>query len=96
METNAKPLEVLVKELSPQAHDRVRQYVEFLLAEGEEPTGQPETTDPGPDATVTSGDNTISGEKITFYRADGRFTVEGGTGGRVTATILPDESSGLE
>jgi lipopolysaccharide export system protein LptA len=50
----------------------------------------------GPDATVTSGENTISGEKITFYRTDGRFTVEGGSGGQVKATILPDKSSGLE
>jgi lipopolysaccharide export system protein LptA len=44
---------------------------------------------------VTSGDNTITGETITFYRADGRFTVEGGSKGRVTAVILPAES-GLE
>ena len=49
----------------------------------------------GPGATVTSGENTISGETITFYRDDGRFTVEGGTGGRVKAIILPEES-GLE
>ena len=49
----------------------------------------------GPGASVTSGENTITGETITFYRADGRFTVEGGTKGRVTAVILPDES-GLE
>ena len=49
----------------------------------------------GPGATVTSGENTITGETITFYRADGRFTVDGGSNGRVTAVILPDES-GLE
>jgi lipopolysaccharide export system protein LptA len=49
----------------------------------------------GPGATVTSGENTITGETITFYRADGRFTVEGGTNGRVNAVILP-ETSGLE
>jgi lipopolysaccharide export system protein LptA len=49
----------------------------------------------GPGATVTSGDNTITGETITFYRSDGRFTVEGGANGRVTAVILPEES-GLE
>ena len=49
----------------------------------------------GPGASVTSGENTITGETITFYRADGRFTVEGGDNGRVTAVILPDES-GLE
>ncbi len=49
----------------------------------------------GPGATITSGDNTITGETITFYRADGRFTVEGGSNGRVNAVILPEES-GLE
>ncbi len=49
----------------------------------------------GPEATITSGENTISGEKITFYRDDGRFTVEGGSNGRVKAIILP-EDSGLE
>ena len=49
----------------------------------------------GPGAMVTSGDNTITGETITFYRADGRFTVEGGSNGRVKAVILPEES-GLE
>jgi len=49
----------------------------------------------GPGAAVTSGENTITGETITFYRDDGRFTVEGGYHGRVTATILPEES-GLE
>jgi len=49
----------------------------------------------GPGAKITSGENTISGETITFYRDDGRFTVDGGTGGRVEAVILPNES-GLE
>jgi lipopolysaccharide export system protein LptA len=49
----------------------------------------------GPGASVTSGDNTITGETITFYRADGRFTVDGGSNGRVKAVILP-EASGLE
>jgi lipopolysaccharide export system protein LptA len=49
----------------------------------------------GPDARVTSGENTITGETITFYRDDGRFVVEGGENGRVKAVILP-QSSGLE
>jgi lipopolysaccharide export system protein LptA len=49
----------------------------------------------GPGASVTSGDNTITGETITFYRADGRFTVDGGSGGRVKAVIQP-EKTGLE
>jgi lipopolysaccharide export system protein LptA len=46
----------------------------------------------GPGATVTSGDNTITGETITYYRDDGRFTVQGGTNGRVNAVILPKDS----
>jgi lipopolysaccharide export system protein LptA len=49
----------------------------------------------GPGASVTSGDNIITGETITFYREDGRFTVEGGSNGRVTAVIVPEET-GLE
>ena len=49
----------------------------------------------GPGAMVTDGENAISGETITFYRDDGRFTVEGGADGRVKAVILPDRS-GLE
>jgi lipopolysaccharide export system protein LptA len=58
-------------------------------------TAQRVLTLSGSPATVTSGDNTISGERITFYRDDGRFTVEGGSNGRVKAVILP-EDSGLE
>jgi lipopolysaccharide export system protein LptA len=58
-------------------------------------TAQRMLTLTGPGASVTSGDNTITGETITFYRNDGRFTVEGGTNGRVKAVILPEES-GLE
>ena len=58
-------------------------------------TAQRVLTLTGPEASVTSGDNTISGETITFYRDDGRFTVEGGSNGRVKAVILP-EDSGLE
>ena len=49
----------------------------------------------GPGAKVSSGENAIVGETITFYRADGRFTVEGGSNGRVSAVILPDKA-GLE
>jgi lipopolysaccharide export system protein LptA len=58
-------------------------------------TAQRVLTLTGPGASVTSGENTISGETITFYRDDGRFTVEGGPVGRVKAVILP-EDSGLE
>lgn len=43
----------------------------------------------GPDSTVTSEGNSISGEKITLNRADGRVRVEGGTKNRVKAIILP-------
>lgn len=49
----------------------------------------------GPGAKITSGENTISGETITFHRDNGRFTVEGGPEGRVEAVILPNDS-GLE
>jgi lipopolysaccharide export system protein LptA len=49
----------------------------------------------GPGTTVRDGENTISGETITFYRDDGRFDVDGGASGRVKALILPD-GSGLE
>ncbi len=49
----------------------------------------------GPDATVTSDENTVTGQTITFYRDEGRFTVDGGDDGRVKAVILP-EASGLE
>jgi lipopolysaccharide export system protein LptA len=60
-------------------------------------TAQRVLTLTGPEATITSGDNTISGDTITFYRDSGRFTVEGGPNkGRVKAIILNPEDSGLE
>ncbi len=43
----------------------------------------------GQNSTVTSEGNSISGEKITVNRANGRVRVEGGTGNRVKAVILP-------
>ncbi|MDL2269945.1 lipopolysaccharide transport periplasmic protein LptA [Desulfosarcina sp. OttesenSCG-928-A07] len=46
----------------------------------------------GPNATVTSDNNTISGDTITFYRRDGRFTVQGKTGSPVRALLLPQDS----
>ncbi len=45
----------------------------------------------GPNASITSGKNTISGEKITFYRKDGRIRVEGGKKGRVEAFFYQKE-----
>jgi diamine N-acetyltransferase len=53
LETTAKPLEELVKELPRHTHARVREYVEYLLSKNQEPAGQPEASDPGPDAEVT-------------------------------------------
>jgi diamine N-acetyltransferase len=53
METEKKPLQELIKELLPQSRTRVREYVEFLLAEGGEPVAEPDAPDPGPGARVT-------------------------------------------
>jgi lipopolysaccharide transport protein LptA len=39
----------------------------------------------GPDSKITSGKNTISGSKITFFREDGRVKVEGSANRRVEA-----------
>ncbi len=45
----------------------------------------------GADSKVISGNNSISGEKITIYRTDGRIQVEGGKGERVEAVFYPGE-----
>ncbi|MBU2521638.1 MAG: hypothetical protein KKD12_04805 [Proteobacteria bacterium] len=45
----------------------------------------------GPDSKVTSGTNSISGEKITFYRAEDRMTVESGIEKRVEAVFYSKE-----
>jgi lipopolysaccharide export system protein LptA len=42
----------------------------------------------GPDATIISGKDSISGEKITFYRADDRVIVESGKEKRVKAVFF--------
>ncbi len=42
----------------------------------------------GENSTVTSGKNSISGSKITLYRADGRVKVEGGPHKRVNAIFF--------
>ncbi len=43
----------------------------------------------GPNTKITSGKDTISGEKITYFRDKGRIQVEGGQGNRVEALIYP-------
>jgi lipopolysaccharide export system protein LptA len=41
----------------------------------------------GPNSKVTSGKDSVSGEKITFFRADGRIKVESGPDQRVEAVF---------
>ena len=45
----------------------------------------------GDGSRITSGKNTISGEIITFYRADGRLNVESGSKKRVDAVFYSGE-----
>lgn len=45
----------------------------------------------GADSKVISGNNSISGEKITIYRTDGRIQVEGDEVERVEAVFYPGE-----
>ena len=45
----------------------------------------------GPNSKVTSGTNFVSGEKITFYRAEDRMTVESGIKKRVEAVFYSKE-----
>jgi lipopolysaccharide export system protein LptA len=45
----------------------------------------------GTDSKVISGNNSISGEKITVYRTDGRIQVESGKEERVEAVLYPGE-----
>jgi lipopolysaccharide export system protein LptA len=45
----------------------------------------------GPNSKITNGKDSVSGSKITFFRADGRIQVEGGEGNRVEAVIFPGE-----
>lgn len=49
----------------------------------------------GEDSRITSGRDSISGEKITLYRADGRIVVEGGTKHSVEAVLFPGKK-GIE
>jgi len=47
----------------------------------------------GQNSKITSGKNTISGSKITFFRDDGRINVEGGGKNRVEAFFESDGKS---
>ena len=49
----------------------------------------------GADSKVISGNNSISGEKITVYRTDGRIQVEGDKEERVEAVLYPGEKGGI-
>jgi lipopolysaccharide transport protein LptA len=44
----------------------------------------------GDNSTITMDKNTIVGSKITYYRADGRFKVEGGPDKRINATFFTE------
>lgn len=46
----------------------------------------------GANSKITSGENSISGPKITLYRADGRITVEGSDEERVEALFYSGEN----
>jgi lipopolysaccharide export system protein LptA len=45
----------------------------------------------GPNSKIISGKDTISGERITYFRDKGRIQVEAGRGGRVEAVIYPSK-----
>ena len=49
----------------------------------------------GADSKVISGNNSISGKKITVYRTDGRIQVEGDKEERVEAVLYPGEKGGI-
>ena len=44
----------------------------------------------GQNSTITMGKNSITGSKITYYRAEERFKVEGGSDKRVNAVFFSD------
>jgi lipopolysaccharide export system protein LptA len=50
----------------------------------------------GNKATIVDGPNTISGTKITLYRAQDRIKVEGGGDKRVEAVFFPNQSDRSE
>jgi len=45
----------------------------------------------GKNSRLTSGNNSITGSKITFFRADGRVKVEAGEDRRVEAVLFPGD-----
>lgn len=45
----------------------------------------------GKNSRLSSGTNSITGSKITFFRADGRVTVEGSEDRRVEAVLFPGD-----
>ncbi len=47
----------------------------------------------GPDSKIISGKDSISGEKITLYRADGHITVESGKENRVEAMFYSEQGA---
>jgi lipopolysaccharide export system protein LptA len=47
----------------------------------------------GPDSKVISGNDSISGSKITLHRPDGRIEVEGSKGKRVEAVVYSGEKA---
>jgi lipopolysaccharide export system protein LptA len=49
----------------------------------------------GPGARIVSGDNTVSGPRITFYRDSGRIDVDGSRTNRIEAVFNPG-SGGLQ
>jgi lipopolysaccharide export system protein LptA len=50
----------------------------------------------GENSKVTSGENYITGSRITFYQEDGRIKVEGQNGQRVKATIYPGKNQTIQ
>lgn len=47
----------------------------------------------GPDSKIMSGKDSIAGEKITLYRADGHITVESGKENRVEAMFYSEQGA---
>ena len=50
----------------------------------------------GENSKVTSGENYITGSRITFYQVDGRIKVEGQKGKRVKATFYQDQDEPIQ
>ncbi|MBW1961625.1 MAG: lipopolysaccharide transport periplasmic protein LptA [Deltaproteobacteria bacterium] len=49
----------------------------------------------GKNSKITRGNDSISGSKITFYRDDGRISIEGGKEKRVEVIFYPGEKGGI-